>query len=50
VAWAKNMEKDPAVQEFLLPTEVHAQFLKSFLSGSPNYDLLEESETKSSKL
>jgi len=39
-SWRENMLQDFAVKEFLLPIEVHSEFMTSLLSGSPNYDLL----------
>ncbi|CAL8102293.1 unnamed protein product [Orchesella dallaii] len=37
--WRQAMKKDAAVAKYLLSTEIHLQFVDSFLSGSPNYDL-----------
>ncbi|ODN04195.1 Pyrimidodiazepine synthase [Orchesella cincta] len=37
--WRQGMKKDPTVAKFLISPEDHLQFVDSFLSGSPNYDL-----------
>ena len=35
------MEKDPAVSEYFLDTETHAQFIQSLaVTGVPNYNIL----------
>jgi len=38
--WIEAMEKDPAVAQYALPTQVHTDFIKTLVSGSPNYDLI----------
>lgn len=35
------MMQDFAVKEFILPIEVHKEFIQSLLSGSPNYNILD---------
>jgi len=37
------MKEDPAVKETICSLEVHQEFAMSFLSGSPNYDILSSS-------
>jgi hypothetical protein len=34
------MKKDDAVKKWILPVEIHAQFLIGLNSGKPNYDAL----------
>jgi len=39
--WMERMEKDPAVSEYFLDTETHAQFIQSLaVNGVPNYNIL----------
>jgi len=38
--WMERMKEDPAVMEYILDDEVHANFVRSIVSGAPNYDLL----------
>eukprot|EP00091_Calanus_sinicus_P012953 TRINITY_DN28909_c0_g1_i1.p1 TRINITY_DN28909_c0_g1~~TRINITY_DN28909_c0_g1_i1.p1 ORF type:complete len:133 (+),score=35.00 TRINITY_DN28909_c0_g1_i1:78-476(+) len=38
--WMSKMKTDPAVDEYILDTETHAEFFRTMVSGSPNYDLL----------
>ena len=33
------MMEDPAVKESYITPENHARFIKSFLAGSPDYDM-----------
>ncbi|XP_021949370.1 pyrimidodiazepine synthase isoform X2 [Folsomia candida] len=39
--WTADMMQDFAVKEFILPIEVHKEFIQSLLSGSPNYNILD---------
>jgi len=39
--WRDRMKDDFAVKEFMLPIEIHKKFMESFISGSPNYNILE---------
>jgi len=39
-AWMSNVRTDPAVEQYLLDDETHAKFVRTLVSGSPNYDLL----------
>lgn len=39
-SWIERMREDTAVQEYLLEDQVHADFVRSIASGSPNYDLI----------
>jgi len=39
-SWIEEMEKDPAVAQYALPTQVHTDFIKTLVTGSPNYDLI----------
>lgn len=33
------MKEDKAVKESYISPEIHAKFIRSFLSGSPDYDM-----------
>eukprot|EP00092_Neocalanus_flemingeri_P084322 GFUD01105925.1.p1 GENE.GFUD01105925.1~~GFUD01105925.1.p1 ORF type:complete len:180 (-),score=44.20 GFUD01105925.1:29-568(-) len=39
-SWMSKMRQDPAVEQYLLDDETHAQFVQTLVSGAPNYDLL----------
>jgi len=39
-SWMSRMEEDPAVKDYFLEPEVHAAFVKTLVSGAPNYDLI----------
>jgi len=39
-AWMDKMKEDPAVLEYILDDETHATFVRTIVSGAPNYDLL----------
>ena len=39
-AWMDKMKEDPAVLEYMLDDETHATFVRTIVSGAPNYDLL----------
>jgi len=39
-SWMSHMKEDPAVQQYLLDDDTHAQFFRSMVSGSPAYNML----------
>jgi len=39
-AWIGRMEADPAVLQYSLPQQVHTDFIKTLVSGAPNYDII----------
>ena len=40
VSWSRKMEKNSSVSDYYLPTNTHAQFIKSVQTGNPDYNLL----------
>jgi len=45
--WMEKMKEDPAVSEYFLDTETHAQFINSLaVNGVPNYNILYSGEQK----
>lgn len=38
--WMERMREDPAVEQYLLAQQVHIDFVKTVVSGTPNYDLI----------
>ena len=38
--WMSHMRQDPAVKQYILEDDIHAEFFKSMVSGSPNYNML----------
>ncbi|KFD48264.1 hypothetical protein M513_10841, partial [Trichuris suis] len=38
--YACRMQSVPEIRDVLIPTDMHLQFIKSFVAGLPNYDLM----------
>lgn len=43
-AWMVRMEGEPAVLQYSLPQQVHTDFIKTLVSGAPNYDIIVDKE------
>lgn len=39
-SWMSHMRQDPAVKQYILEDDIHAEFFKSMVSGSPDYNML----------
>jgi len=39
-SWISKMKSDPAVAQYILEDDVHVEFMKTMVAGTPNYNLL----------
>lgn len=39
MSWIESMKKDKVVKEYLLSPEIHAEYVKGQIAGTPNYNI-----------